>query len=355
MPLPRRFAAVVAALMLVAASLAVAGEPQITFLEGDAARKAIVDESVEPYFKLLQPLEMEAKTGHAPLAKELEAQREEMRHRYAAGVQDFTEEEKQTLTWYIKRLHPKLEEFYPRYAAVPWSFIKLSSAFEGGMPHTRSDSIVVCSTLLDFAKESRKVGDVKATIGFGPILLHEKTHVLERRDPKLFESLFTGVWGFIRAPHIEGTEKLTERQIVNPDGVDTGWVFPFDDNGKKRYIWPMVRLNDTAQHPHMPMDFDMVAVELEKTDTGFRVALDAAGSPTKSPLKSIAAYNAKLPHVHSMYHPNEIAADSFSRTVILAHFIPDELVPQNKLEQIFQKFAPTRDWIDFNFKASPAK
>jgi len=55
-----------ALLMLVFACTAFAEQgPDVAFLTAEQAKTAIIDESVEPYFSLLQTQEMSAKTGSA--------------------------------------------------------------------------------------------------------------------------------------------------------------------------------------------------------------------------------------------------------------------------------------------------
>jgi hypothetical protein len=43
-----------------------AAAPAVEFLDQAATKKAIVDETMEPYFKLLQPMEMSVKTRAEP-------------------------------------------------------------------------------------------------------------------------------------------------------------------------------------------------------------------------------------------------------------------------------------------------
>jgi len=75
--------AVVAALV-VASPLVAQDEPSVAirFLTQKEAAVAIVDESTEPYFSLMQPLEMIAKTSTPLEGKDLAAQRDECRARY---------------------------------------------------------------------------------------------------------------------------------------------------------------------------------------------------------------------------------------------------------------------------------
>ena len=75
-----------------------AGKSAVGFLTAKDAADAIVDESMEPYFSLLLPLEMHAKTGSSGPGANLAAQRDECRKRYRSAVLDFTDDEKAAMT-----------------------------------------------------------------------------------------------------------------------------------------------------------------------------------------------------------------------------------------------------------------
>jgi hypothetical protein len=326
-------------------------KPAITFLSGDAARAAIVDESVEPYFKLLQPIEMVAKTGGAALtATTLDAQREETRRRYRSDVADFTPEEQAQLRGFVERIYPTLAKGYPKFAAEPWSFIKITRV-EGNLPHTRGHSIVLSSAFIAHLPKPQKQPNPLDLPRAASILVHEQAHVFERTHPKLMPSLYTEVFGFLRATNIKSDPTLDARQIVNPDGVDLGWVKPVEKNGATRYLWPRVLFGGESPTPRMPFDFQMVAVELEKTPEGFAVKF-ADGKPVTTPLQSERGYGDKLPPSNSIYHPNEIAADAFAMVIVL-DLMPNDPNPPapESLEHMKAQLAPSREWFTKNFAA----
>src|SRR5271167_596158 len=108
--------------------------PDVAFLTAEQGRSAIVDESVEPYFSLLQTREMSAKTGTPIDGDTLDAQRSSCRKRYQAAVSDFSAPEQAAVRRIVAGVHPYLQERYPVFAAEPWRFIKVARAIEGGMP-----------------------------------------------------------------------------------------------------------------------------------------------------------------------------------------------------------------------------
>src|SRR5580693_449405 len=76
---------------------------ELTLSPPDQARAAIVDETAEPYFKRLQPIEMAAKTGAPVPGQNLAEQQDNCRKRYQDAVQDFTPAEKQAISWYVSK------------------------------------------------------------------------------------------------------------------------------------------------------------------------------------------------------------------------------------------------------------
>lgn len=323
-------------------------ELRVSFLGADAARAAIVDDSLEPYFDKLQPLEMAAKTGSPVPGQTLQQMRAECRRRYQAGVLEFTEEEKDALQRCVSELHPVLEKSYPLVASTPWSFIKVSDIIEGGLPHTRGGHIVLSSSV---ARRFALLGDGDDVLwGMAGLLAHEQLHVVQRAHPDLFAGLYTETWGFLRAPRIERCAWLEEHQVVNPDAVDCGWVFPIREGEGVRYIWPLVVLADTAWAPRMPRDFRTIAVQVERTDDGFRVRVGADGKPLFRDLWQEPDYMRAFAPSTYVFHPNEAAADLFARIVTFEALRDGGAPPRGDLWQPQENLAPLLEWFRKNLR-----
>lgn len=69
----------------------------ITFMDIEAGKVAIIDDSLDPYFDRMQPMEMSAKTGSPITGQTLAEQRAQCRQRDQAGVQEFTDAEKEVI------------------------------------------------------------------------------------------------------------------------------------------------------------------------------------------------------------------------------------------------------------------
>lgn len=327
-----------------AGSAASAAEPRIEFLDTDAARAAIVDESVEPYFRMLKPPEMTVKTGEPITGDTLEEQRAEARRRYQAGVLAFTNEEQQTLRWYLGKLHPVMSEHYPKFAALPWRFIKLSPRLEGGLPHTRGDQIVLSPPVLGLMQSLHVNAPERVALArFGNLLLHEQMHVMQRLNPELFIPLYTQVWRFERGK-VTLPDAVEQRTVVNPDGVDLGWGYRIEGGDMDRYITPRLVFTQGVADPRMPHDFEMIAVEVVKSDGEFRPALAADGSAMQRPLQEEQGYLSPPLRIFSIYHPNEIAADAFAHIVVSDHILGSEPAPKEEDDLL-----PTRRWFAEHF------
>ena len=323
--------------------------PTIHFLEGEAARKALLDDSADGYFNRLTELEMAAKTGSPLRGETREARVEEARRRYRDGVREFTEREQEALQSYIARLDPILRERYPRLAALPWSFIKVAPSIESGFPHTRGAHIVLSEPVLA-ALAAGHEGDAGEAAGrrmAWPLLLHEQLHVLQRKGPKLFEDLYTRVWKFRHAPQIAGAEKIKSRNVVNPDGPDAVWILPV---GEGEWVWPLIVFPEGMNEERAGLHrMQSIAVEVESRDGGgFRVKTNETGTPLIRPLSQSKEYMKTFFPSEYVYHPNEASADLFARVVLHDSLGADADVPEERRERVEAGLKPIREWFANN-------
>ena len=304
--------------------------PTITFLSREAAGEAIVLEKIEPYFSLLSALDMSAKTGSEITAGNRDAQLVEVKARYREAMRDFTDVEKEALTAALVRLQPTLKEHYPLLARTPWSLIKKASSLEGGAHFTREAHIVLSEQFpaaVVGAREKRKPDEV-ARMALG-LLLHEQCHVLQRLHPKLFVGMYAEFWKMQHVEKIAGATWLDERNAVNPDGVDVNWIVAVKvkegDAEVERHVWPRILYKTTQGVPRMFADMEMVLVDVERADAGWRVKAGDDGTPSRQPLHKSAPFAAIFPHGNA-YHPNEAAAAAIP-AIILADAFPQAARP----------------------------
>ena len=332
-------------------------ETSIQFLSANDARAAIVDESKEPYFKLMQSMEMAAKTGSPVPGDTLDQQRAECRKRYQQAVQDFTPEEKDAVQWYVSKIAPAATS-YPVFARTPWSFIKVSPQIEGGQPFTRGRHIVVSSLLLSSMILERKKAAVRteradaewlALAPYGDVLIHEQCHVVQRQHPEAFAWLYTEFWGFKHAGKIDGDAWLTEHQLLDPDGTDQRWVFPIKVDQGTRWIWPLMVIQD-GEDPSGPSfkDARQIAIEVEPAEgDGFRVKTGPNGRILYRGLMNETRYVSVFRPSRDAYHPNEAAADLFARIMMVENILPDRAPAEAKdaLAKAKVMYKPLQQWF----------
>ncbi|HSU65640.1 MAG TPA: hypothetical protein VLJ39_02105 [Tepidisphaeraceae bacterium] len=325
-------------------------ETSVEFLSSGQAQSAIIDESMEPYFKLLQPMEMSVKTGEPIGDGTLEQQRDRCRKRYQDAVEEFTDEEKDALRWYVSKLAPLVENDYPLYARTPWSFLKLSPRFEGGMPHTRGSHIIIAENELAGLVQSRKhAPEWTALVRGATILLHEQLHVVQREHPRDMAKLYTEFWKFKHADAVTGCDWLTQHQIVNPDGVDVRWVYPLKQDDKTRWIWPLIILDKDADPEKATFaDMRMVAVDVDPDGANsFKARVDPDGRPIMQSLNDVAEYASAFPATQEDFHPNEAAANLFAMIQILNRILPGH-VPDgpDRIATMRKKLEPLNTWFE---------
>jgi hypothetical protein len=321
-----------------------------TFLRAAAAKEAIADDSLEPYFELLQPMEMSAKTGAPIRGGTLAMQRAECRRRYRAEVREFSRAEEAMIRRHVEALQQALTAQYPLMARMPWSFLKLTDRIEGGLPHTRGEHIVlsegVCAKALG---RFRSTGESALLHDFLETLAHERVHVFQRTHPGHMDSLYKEQWGFIKAESIAGCPWLTMHQLANPDATDCTWILP-DGSArvKGRFLWPLVVLAEGEGLRRMPRDFRMVVVSLENSGDRYRVRVDQEGKPVFVSLVDVPVIRDLLELGGVLYHPHESAASVFSRLLLWDHFLDIEKIDPERLQKIERRLAPLRTWFRVN-------
>jgi hypothetical protein len=289
--------------------LAQAAEPALQFLNRSEAATLMAGPGAQTYFDAMQGPELVAKTRLDLLNLPLAAAREQARAHYASEVQEFSADEQAMLHWAVGTLWPTLTEKAPLYARTPWKFAKVSDKVEGGLPHTRGDTIVFSAGLMQNLLAPYRAGDRSGLLGFlGYLLVHEQTHVLQRSQSALFDTLATQVLGFTRiaAPQ---TPALLARGVVNPDAPLSEWIFPLPD-APGQAVLPYLQLSN-LKTPSMPRDFQMVAVMYRQEQGEWRLQ-EREGQPVTQPLLGVAAYVNAFPDRSGLYHPYEMAADLLS-------------------------------------------
>jgi hypothetical protein len=176
-------------------------------------------------------------------------------------------------------------------------------------------------------------------------------HVFQRAEAAMFDSLYTRIWGFIKAEEISSTPWLEKHHLVNPDGPDCCWVFPIGSAADRRYMQPLLVFAEGDGLKRIPHDFRMIAVELVGEDGRFAPRLDADGRPVYQDLHEVSEYRKMFPTTGNIYHPNEVCASLFT-TLAMAH-----LRARQSGSRTVQKGGvpePVRKWFSENLGAIPS-
>jgi hypothetical protein len=280
----------------------------IHFMSKEEASRALSDGKSIAYYQSLNLGEMRAKTGLALEAVTVENAREITRTFYASETLEFTSEESAAIQALLRQLYPFLEARAAAYITNPWCFIKTSVRIEGGLPHTRGDCIVLSPSVLDEFVLLRSQNRTKELFDSGAnLLVHEQTHVLQRKYPDRFTSLYVKHLGFRHMVPAPGNNWMRDVGVVNPDAPDTGWAYPVSTSIGQQWIMPYLVLKPSA-HPVMPEDFITLGITVQKNDRTWKLS-DASPTSIRQLVMDFFAYAKQFPNPDQAYHPNELTAD----------------------------------------------
>ena len=197
-------------------------------------------------------------------------------------------------------------------------------------------------------RRSARSGGRRVPLDKMQLLLHEQMHVFQRAHADLFDSLYVGQWGFIRARSIAACPWIVEHQLLNPDAIDCPWVFPILRPDGTQYLWPRCSLPDGPGPKRMQSDLKMLAFHVTPAGDGFRVQQLPDGRPNYSELMSVRAYREVFPQSTNIYHPHEAAADLFAKLVVFDSYSSARMDAAERAKQE-KTFGPLRDWFRKNF------
>jgi len=279
------------------------------FATPEEAAEALIGGPDRAYIDGLNLREMRARWPSMPQTQDPDAGRAALRAFYAARTRSFTDTERSALAdivaWCSERVAPRSTLF----ARTPWSFVKVDGSVEGGMPHTRGDSIVLPAPFLARMVEAsaRWANGSRATTRPGAdVLLHEQTHVLQRQQPARFESLHVDVYGFRRMSPPPRSTWHDTHVVANPDAPELCWAWQRPEAAGGSWIVPSVVLPDGAA----PTLDAMQPVALEVTQREGRWSFVDDATLARAPaLGAVRDYGARFDWTDENFHPNELTAD----------------------------------------------
>ena len=289
----------------------------INFLTKSEGKKAILDETHEPYFSIFEKLEISAFIQEEIAeTKNIEEARDYARKKFSAAVINFTKDEKECITYTVNHICSILEkEGLTIIANQPWIFIKAEDWLCGGFPHTRGNNIILSSRAINYLgkawSKNMSEGDKKVLVTrFGSIVLHEQMHVLQRVHKDKFSNLYTNYWNFIQAD-VDNEPIITKNKVTNPDAPITEWLIPNIDN-KETYIWIRSQFKDVDGIPKMGRDFINEVYLVSKIDNKYKVLRDSENNLITKSIYEIPFHTTSYPTRSGLEHPNELSAYMFA-------------------------------------------
>ena len=323
-------------------------KPSVEFLSKNEAAVAILDESYEPYFSILQIREIQVLTGKQPPSSNIDEARDFARKEFSSAVISFSKEEKAALliaTEFIKSTFHKNK--LNIIANHPWKFIKIEDWLCGGYAHTRGDYIILSQRHLDhltsdWSDNMTKNDSLSLIKKLGSLLVHEQFHSLQRQYPEKFDSLYIGSWGFEKAG-VEEDSAIIINQLTNPDAPKPEWIVNYNGN----YYWLRTLIRENVEKPQMGKDFIDLVFKLESKNNKFALMRDSLNNIQKQRLSDFTQYTSSFAVTQGLDHPNEISAYMFSKYYV--SLIDNTLPFQNAAEstKLFSK--EFINWINNEF------
>jgi len=288
-------------------------EAEIEFLNVEQAKIAILDETYEAYFSVLEKREIQVLTNKRPECTDIESCRNFAKQQFKNAVISFTPEEKKIISFVISNVKRILfDNDLNLIANHPWKFIKIEDWLCGGYAHTRGDYIILSQRHIKhlsskWSDKMTKSDSIQLIQNFGGLLVHEQFHSLQRQYPEKFELLYTQSWGFKKSV-VEIDSFVLLNQLTNPDAPKPEWIV---SNDNKDYLIRTL-INPTVDNPKMGKDFVDLVFTLEKKNSLYFYSKDIAGDLIKQNLSELKFYLNSFPVNQGMDHPNEISAYMFS-------------------------------------------
>ena len=321
--------------------------PRIEFLNKDEAKKAILDETFEPYFSHLQETEISAFIQENVKNDNIETSRNYARKRFSEAVIDFTSDEKECINFVIKRINQiLLKNNLNTMANHPWRLIKIEDWLCGGFAHTRGTYIILSQKHIDYLsknwKENMSVEDENILVErLGALLVHEQLHSLQRTYKSKFIDLYTNYWNFVESNNIETDVEMVNNQVSNPDAPIAEWLIP-DPVDSSKYYWVRTQFKEYSDIPVMGKDFTDKVFLLSKHQNKYILRRDSTNKPISLSLSDIGFYTNSFPENRGIDHPNEISAymfsDYFVSLLTKTQVFPDKKESSLKNIQLFIKW-----------------
>ena len=287
---------------------------RINFLSPSQGKKAILDETFEPYFSKLQTREITTFVQQQS-PKNINSARKFAREKFSSAVMEFSEKEKKILSFVVEKTNDwLLQNRINLMARQPWRFIKIQNWLCGGFAHTRGTYIILSQAYLDklssnWSEKLDKNNERKLVTSLGGLLVHEQMHSLQRTFKTKFDKLYSENWKFVKQK-VKDENEIILNQVSNPDAPLAEWLIK-DPQNENKFFWLRTLLKKNIEIPKMGRDFIDLAFHVEEKNGEYSV-LKSENKLVNQPLQELSFYTRSYPLSRGLDHPNEISAYMFS-------------------------------------------
>ena len=247
--------------------------------------------------------------------KNIDSARAFARMKFSSAVMDFSSQEKEILTFVVKKTNRWLfENDINLMANQPWRFIKIQNWLCGGFAHTRGTYIILSQAYLDrlsidWSDNMTEESELKLVTSLGGLLVHEQMHSLQRTFKSKFKKLYSENWNFINQ-QIKDEQEIIKDQVSNPDAPIAEWLIP-DPEIRDKFYWIRTLITKNVEIPEMGKDFVDVAFDIFKDKENYSL-IKLNNTISSRPLSELDFYANSFPVKRGLDHPNEISAYMFS-------------------------------------------
>lgn len=276
----------------------------------------------DEYLTNMKPIEIALQIGSPTADKTID----DLKAFYAANVIEWPEAEKELMKALLvtqKKKLAKIAHLLPKTVYL----IKVTSAVESGIPHTRGNAFV--SPVRERSLSTK-------------LFFHQIFHIISRNNRKRSAELYKAI-GFEHCDFHPNAE-VDKYTIRNPEAPFTEYYLPVEINGKDTYVMSYLHTTYDGFDPTVKRGFDghisgdLLEVTVENDIC--KPVIKADGSPSIYKHDEVPDFYEKVGRNTTFdIHPEEIIADNFAFLMMGKEDLPNPEI----LDEI-------EDWLDVDIR-----
>ncbi len=287
---------------------------KLLFLDSLQATQAITTDPQEKFFEKIAALDMSIQMRRNYSSQ---VSRDSILRDYQTflkrEVLSFSREEKTFIEKIFSDIFYSLDSICPAVFPKQLGFIKTHGNHYGSsVYYTRDHYIIIPKYALESPSHQ----------GFRAIMLHELFHVYSRLNPKKRAELYAliGFRPLAKGSELMMSDSLQKRLLLNPDGIDPGWVISLQtDKGNQIFAIPLILSKQLQYNSAQPSFFSYLQFDLYQIQPPLsRLAKVEALADGRSTINwlEIPDFRKQIgDNTDYIIHPDEILADNFMHWV----------------------------------------